>query len=133
RDDLAAGVSLYRAEVDRIHALLERAGGDHLFVLDEAFRGTNPVERVAASAAVLRKLSSRDLVVAATHDRELCELLSDRFSLGFFTEELEGEDVVFDYRLRPGVLERTNAIALLERAGFPADVIAEAQRLAAER
>jgi DNA mismatch repair ATPase MutS len=59
RDDLAAGTSLYRAEVDRIHALVERAGGDGLFLLDEAFRGTNPHERIAASAAVLRSLAAR--------------------------------------------------------------------------
>jgi hypothetical protein len=131
-DDLAAGVSLYRAEVDRIHALVERAGGDHLFVLDEAFRGTNPHERIAASAAVLRHLGRRDLVVAATHDRELCELLEDCFTLGFFTEAVEGDDVIFDYRLRPGVLQTTNAIALLERAGFPAELVAEARRLASE-
>jgi DNA mismatch repair ATPase MutS len=131
-DDLAAGVSLYRAEVDRIHTLVQRAGGDHLFVLDEAFRGTNPHERIAASAAVLRRLARRDLVVAATHDRELCELLEDCFTLGFFTEAVEGDDVVFDYRLRPGVLQTTNAIALLERAGFPAELVAEARRIAAE-
>src|SRR5690606_3370388 len=116
RDDLAAGVSLYRAEVDRIHTLIQRAGGDHLFLLDEAFRGTNPHERIAASAAVLHRLGRHDLVVAATHDRELCELLEDSFTLGFFTEDVEGDDVAFDYRLRAGILQTTNAIALLERA-----------------
>lgn len=131
-DDLAAGVSLYRAEVDRIHTLVQRAGGDHLFLLDEAFRGTNPHERIAASAAVLRHLGRHDLVVAATHDRELCELLENSFTLGFFTEAIEGDDVIFDYRLRPGVLQTTNAIALLERAGFPAELVAEARRIAAE-
>jgi hypothetical protein len=130
-DDLAAGVSLYRAEVDRIHTLVQRAGGDHLFLLDEAFCGTNPHERIAASAAVLVRLGQRDLVVAATHDRALCELLESQFTLGFFTEEVHDDDVVFDYRLRPGVLQTTNAIALLERAGFPADLVAEARRLAA--
>jgi DNA mismatch repair ATPase MutS len=101
-------------------------------LIDEAFRGTNPHERVAASAAVLRRLSQQDLVVAATHDRELCELLEGPFTLGFFTEDVEGDDVVFDYRLRPGVLQTTNAIALLERAGFPAELVAEARRIAAE-
>lgn len=131
QDDLSAGVSLYRAEVDRIHALVQRAGGSQLFLIDEAFRGTNPHERVAASAAVLRRLADHDLVVAATHDRELCELLADGFCLAYFTEQVEDEDVVFDYRLRPGVLQTTNAIALLERAGYPAELVAEARRIAA--
>jgi hypothetical protein len=130
-DDLAAGVSLFRAEVDRIHALVDSADGNHLFVLDEAFRGTNPHERIAASAAVLQRLASADLVVAATHDRELCELVEDRFALAYFTEEVVDDDVSFDYRLRPGVLQTTNAIALLERAGFPAALVAEARRIAA--
>lgn len=132
-DDLASGVNLFRAEVDRIHALVDAAGGDHLFVLDEAFRGTNPHERIAASAAVLHRLAEADLVVAATHDRELCELVDDRFSLGYFTEQVVDDDVSFDYRLRPGVLQTTNAIALLERAGFPAEFVAEARRIAAGR
>ena len=131
-DDLAAGVSLFRAEVDRIHALVDEADGNHLFVLDEAFRGTNPRERIAASAAVLRSLSAADLVVAATHDRELCGLLEGRFTLAYFTEQVEDDDVVFDYRLRSGVLQTTNAIALLERAGYPAELVAEARRIAGE-
>jgi hypothetical protein len=131
-DDLAAGVSLFRAEVDRIRTLVDDSGGGHhLFVLDEAFRGTNPHERIAASAAVLHRLAAEDLVVAATHDRELCELVEDRFALGYFTEQVVDQDVSFDYRLRPGVLHTTNAIALLERAGFPATLVAEARRIAA--
>jgi hypothetical protein len=132
-DDLASGVSLFRAEVDRIHALVDAADGDYLFVLDEALRGTNPHERIAASAAVLHRLAEADLVVAATHDRELCELVEDRFSLGYFTEQVVDDDVSFDYRLRPGVLQTTNAIALLERAGFPAALVAEARSIAARR
>ncbi|MBC8070547.1 MAG: hypothetical protein IAG13_19605 [Deltaproteobacteria bacterium] len=130
-DDLAAGVSLYRAEVERIRGLVEQSDGEHLFLLDEAFRGTNPHERIAASAAVLRRLARQDLVVAATHDRELCDLLQDVFALGFFTEQVVGDDVEFDYTLRPGVLQTTNAIALLERTGFPAALVAEARRIAA--
>lgn len=131
-DDLAAGVSLFRAEVDRIHTLVDAADGTCLFVLDEALRGTNPHERIAASAAVLRRLSTTDLVVAATHDRELCGLLEPQYALGHFTEQVDGDDVVFDYRLRPGVLQSTNAIALLERSGFPAELVAEARALAGD-
>lgn len=131
-DDLGAGVSLFRAEIDRVRTLVERAGGRGLFLLDEAFRGTNPHERIAASAAVLRHLVANDLVAAATHDRELCPLLADAFVLGHFTEAVAEHDVVFDYRLHPGVLQSTNAIALLERVGYPATLVAEARRIARE-
>jgi hypothetical protein len=131
-DDLAAGTSLFRAEVDRIHTLVDSCDGRHLFVLDEPFRGTNPHERVAASAAVLGHLCATDLVIAATHDRELCAHLDDRFTLGYFSEQVDGDDLVFDYRLRPGVLQTPNAIALLERAGYPPALVAEARTLAGQ-
>lgn len=131
-DNPSAGVSLYRAEADHIQVLVERAAdaNDWLFLLDETFRGTNPLERVAASAAVLRWLARDNLVLAATHDRVLCDLLGDSFSYAFFTEAIHDGDVVFDYRLHPGVLEQTNAISLLERAGFPEQIVADARETA---
>ena len=131
-DDPAAGASLYRVEVDRFRVLVQKAadGDDYLFLLDEPFRGTNPIERVAASAAVLRWMVQSNLVLATTHDRVLCELLADSFDLAYLTERVEGEDVVFDYRLRPGVLDQTNAIALLERAGYPPLLVQAAREIA---
>lgn len=128
-DDITAGKSTYRAEVDRVHALVERTGGDHLFLLDEIFRGTNPRERIAASAAVLRFLCKHDLVAAVTHDAELWSLLQDTFVVAHFTEDVREGDVVYDYRLREGAPKTINALAILRRTGFPTEILDEAERL----
>ena len=130
-DDLGGGISMYRAEVDRIGELIARSErGRQLFLLDEVFRGTNANERIAAGVAVLRYLAKQSLVIAATHDREMCEALEGALTMGHFTEIVEGDDVQFDYTLRPGVLQSTNALALLERAGYPESILAEAYGLA---
>ena len=82
-DDLAASVSLYQAEVERVRVLLEHGAGDVrcLVLLDEVFRGTNPTDRVAASGAVLLALGETNLVLAATHDLALAELTRERFDV----------------------------------------------------
>lgn len=132
-DDLADSVSLYQAEVLRLRELLDR--GDPalptLFLLDEVFRGTNPRDRLAASSAVLWGLSETDLVVATTHDLQLVETAGRPFALGHFAEVLDGESVVFDYRLREGVSSQSNALALLDRLGYPPAVVDRARSVRA--
>lgn len=133
-DDLGGSVSLYQAEVIRIRTILREGAADPpcLVLLDEVFRGTNPTDRVAASAAVLIDLAGANVVIAATHDLALVELCSDGFDVGHFTERIDDEtaEVVFDYALKPGVSRRTNALALLERLDYPASVVARARSLA---
>ena len=81
-DDLVAGKSYYIAEVEALLELV-RVSDDtrpHLFLLDELFRGTNSIERIAAGQAVLQQLlgplgrTKQHLVLAATHDGELVDL-----------------------------------------------------------
>jgi DNA mismatch repair ATPase MutS len=131
-DDLGASVSLYQAEVLRIRTLLERGAEPPpvLALLDEAFRGTNPTERIAAAGAVLLELARRNIVVAATHDLALAEITAASFDVGHFTERAGEEGVVFDYRLEPGISRSTNALALLERAGYPSAVVRRAEAIA---
>jgi len=130
-DDLHASVSLYQAEVLRVRELL-RASYDApcLFLLDELFRGTNPRDRVAASSAVLVELARGHLVIAATHDLAVADFTEGAFALGHFSEEVDAERVTFDYRLRPGLSRGANALALLSRFGFGAELVARAQRIA---
>ena len=52
------------------------------------------------------------------------------FALGHFSEEVDAERVTFDYRLRPGLSRGANALALLSRFGFGAELVARAQRIA---
>ncbi|HVY72331.1 MAG TPA: hypothetical protein VHH73_20520 [Verrucomicrobiae bacterium] len=107
-------------------------GRDHWFVLDEVFRGTNTLERVAAGRAVLRHLARHGIVIASTHDHELVQPLQHEFDSYHFSEIIEGHGIRFDYLLRKGACPTRNAIKLLAMAGFPEEVIEEAERLAAQ-
>jgi hypothetical protein len=129
-----SGKSRYFAEIDAILGFIESAsqGECRIFVIDELFSGTNTVERVAAAKAVLDALSANSLVLVTTHDVELQYLLSDRFERYHFREDPAVEGF-FDYRLRAGPNHERNAIRLLERMGFPPQIVQEALALAEHR
>jgi len=131
-DDLEAGESYFFAELKQLLGFLRAAEGSrqHVFLIDEIFRGTNSVERIASSVAVLRELARRQLVLATTHDAELQDLLADSFDMYHFSERVEGDRCTFDYRLRSGPARTRNAIKLLEISGYPTSITAEATRLA---
>lgn len=133
-DNLIEGHSYYLAEVESVARMVRAASGDplHLFLADELFRGTNAVERAAGAAAVLRHLAAHgDLVLTATHDLELGELLGGLYRTVHFGEEVGPDGLRFDYRLRPGVATGRTAVVLLELTGYPEAVVAEARRLVA--
>lgn len=129
RDSLLEGRSYYLAEVESVRRMIDakEGGAQHLFLLDELFRGTNTPERVAAGFATLRWLDrGDDIVCVATHDIELHGMLGARFAAHHFREEVTRDALTFDYRLRPGVASTRNAIALLTLTGFPPELVATA-------
>jgi len=131
-DNLIEGRSYYLAEVESVHRIVSAAESrePHLFLLDEIFRGTNTAERIAGGYGVLRHLANgRHLVLVATHDGELVDLLEGVYEVCHFTEEVGAEGLAFDYTLRPGPSTRSNAIALLEFAGFPEGLVRNARRI----
>jgi hypothetical protein len=133
-DDVLSGKSYYLAEVESIGGLVtaSRDGRQHLFVIDEIFRGTNTTERVAAGRAVLAWLDDGDnIVLVATHDLELLELLAGRFVPVHFRERIEHDRLHFDYRLYAGVSSTRNAIALLRLMHFPDALVHDALATAA--
>ena len=131
-DSLLDGTSYYRAEVDAIGAFFHAEGGDQrLFLIDELFRGTNSIERIAAAQAVLTELDRGDaIVIIATHDVELLELVPG-YAPFHFREEVRDGALTFDYRLHEGASSTRNALAILELAGYPAGVVVRARQTAA--
>ena len=135
-DDPASGRSYYLVEVQAVLALVEAArdARPHLFLFDELFRGTNTVERIAAGDAVLAALvepapgqdRAPHIIVAATHDLELVDLLSDRYAAFHFTDRVGADGLEFDYQLKPGPSLTRNAIALLRVRGAPAALVSRA-------
>jgi hypothetical protein len=128
---IESGKSHFFAELERILSFVQRAerDGRGVFLIDELFRGTNTLERVAAGKAVLESLGANAQVLVTTHDIELQRLLGPSFLTFHFVEDPELPEI-FDYRLRPGISTTKNAIKLLEKVGFPPAIVREAQRLA---
>lgn len=131
-DSLLEGKSYYRAEVDAVGALFTTPSDDQrLILIDELFRGTNSIERIAAAQAVLTDLDRGDsIVIVATHDVELLELLPTYGSY-HFREEVRDGALTFDYHLHTGACSTRNALAILELAGYPESVVADARVTAA--
>jgi DNA mismatch repair ATPase MutS len=125
-----SGKSHYFGEIERLQAFIEcaRRGDCRVFIIDELFSGTNTVERIAIARAVLERLCADAQVLVTTHDVELQQYLSDDYDLYHFQEnpDIEG---FFDYQLRSGAATERNAIRLLDRVGFPAEVVARAMQL----
>lgn len=136
QDTIITGQSYFFFEATQLLCMLKEAeqpGRQFWFILDEIFRGTNTIERVAAGAAVLNHLSRRGFVVASTHDYELTNLLKNEFDSYHFSEVVDGNEARFDYRLRKGPCTTRNAIKLLGLAGYPKSVIELAESLQFER
>jgi len=128
-DSIMEGKSYYLAEAESVRSLLlaKQSGEQHLFLLDEIFRGTNTSERIAAAYAVLRFLvKGDDLVFVATHDLELLAMLGDGFVGYHFAEQVSDDALSFDYRIRDGLSSTRNAIALLQLMQYPSEVVANA-------
>jgi len=139
-DDLLAGKSYYLVEVEALLELVSASntGAAHLFLLDELFRGTNAVERIAAGEAVLNELVvdgkgfKPHIVLAATHDGELVDLLRDSYASYHFGDSIGPQGLIFDYRLASGPATTRNAITLLQLQGAPESLVNRALSRAAE-
>ena len=131
-DNISESQSFYMKEVLTVKGMLEESYqcGYNLFVLDEIYKGTNTLERIAAGKAVLSALAENgNMVFASTHDIELADLLADEYELYHFCEQIEQNYLHFDYLLKRGKLKHRNAIKLLEIEGYPKNVIAEANTI----
>ncbi|MGN0204525.1 MAG: hypothetical protein ACI4BB_08275 [Coprococcus sp.] len=131
RDDILTGESYYVKEIRYLGRMVERSGCRKpvFFGIDEILRGTNTMERLAASIAILRYFKERgSIVMVASHDLELARELDGDYDNYYFCDTVEGSDVVFDYRLRKGICNSQNAIRLLTSMGFPAEITDDAKR-----
>ena len=132
-DDLLNDKSYYFEEVLTIKNMVteSRLPFNNVFFLDEIFKGTNTVERIAAGKAVLSYLakSSNNIVFVSTHDIELADLLSDEYDLYHFTETVHEKQIHFDYQLKSGKLYTKNAIRILEINDYPEEIINDAQSI----
>ncbi len=124
QDSLQDGRSRFLAEVLRVRQLvgLAREARPLLFLVDELFAGTNSHDRRLGAEAVVRALVEAGAVgLITTHDLALthiAEALAPRAANVHFEDQMEGEAMTFDYRMRPGVVRHSNALALMRSVGL---------------
>ena len=128
-DDLMSSSSYFFKEADEMKKIIQQTEQNafSIVLLDELFKGTNTVERIASAKAILSFLSGKNCqVFVSTHDIELTSLLKEQFELAYFSEYVSDTTVHFDYKLKFGVPEKGNAIRILEMSGYPKEIIHDA-------
>ena len=135
KDDIFSNESYYMVEIKSLKRILDKMDGEIpiLCFVDEVLRGTNTLERIAASTQILRNLADGNtLSFAATHDIELTHILEKDYENYHFTEKVKDNDILFDYKLYSGRAVSRNAIKLLELLGYSDDITRKANQLANE-
>ena len=125
QDSLQRGSSRFYQEISQLKQLIDLAEGTPplLFLLDEILHGTNSQDRrVGATALLERFLQAGAVGLVTTHDLALSEEV-DRFDGKahnvHFVDTVEQGELKFDYKVRQGVVTRSNAIALMRSVGLP--------------
>ena len=122
-DSLQAGQSRFYAEILRIRDILAVARGPVplLFLLDEILHGTNSHDRRIGADAIVRALVGAGAIgLVTTHDLALTELAGRLEGVVnvHFEDRIEDGRMAFDYRMRPGVVEHSNALELMRAIGI---------------
>ena len=123
-DSLQEGRSLFMTVLQRLKTVVDLTGESRrvLFLLDEILSGTNSHDRLRGAEAVIRNLVERQaLGLVTTHDLALTKIIDSMDGRGVnmhFEDQVTDGHMTFDYRLRPGVVRRSNAIELMRMIGL---------------
>ena len=132
KDNLTLKDSYYMAEIKAIKRILDAAEKKNMVIcmVDEVLRGTNTIERIAASTQILKTMTNKNIIcMAATHDVELTKTLEREYDNYHFEESIIEDDVVFSYQLKAGRATSCNAIKLLEHLGYDKVLIDNAKMM----
>jgi hypothetical protein len=123
-DSLAGGVSRFYAEIQRLKVLSDLARGPVplLFLLDELLSGTNSHDRLEGTRFVVQDLVRQGAIgLVTTHDLALTaipETMDGAAQNCHFEDSIEDGKLKFDYRLRPGIVQTSNALKLMKAVGL---------------
>jgi DNA mismatch repair ATPase MutS len=124
QDSLQAGMSRFYAEISRIKQLMEISGGPRplLFLLEEVLAGTNSQDRKTGAEILVKEFLARNAIgLVTTHDLALAsaaDALDGAAANVHFEDHLVDGKLSFDYILRPGVVTKSNALALMQAIGL---------------
>jgi DNA mismatch repair ATPase MutS len=123
-DSLHEGSSRFYAEITRLRQLFDVVGGERplLFLLDELLQGTNSWDRRSGAEGIVRAFAARGAIgLISTHDLALTDIsgLPEGALLNVhFQDELQNGRMLFDFKLREGVVTRSNAMELMRSIGL---------------
>ena len=122
-DSLQQGSSRFYTEIKRLRALVDLAEGELplFFLLDELLQGTNSADRRVGAEGLLRELASKGAIgLITTHDLALAEMVAieGRIRNVHFQDYLEDGRMRFDYKLREGVVAKSNGLELMRSIGL---------------
>jgi hypothetical protein len=123
-DSLQEGSSRFYAEITRLRQIVDFAGRDPalLFLLDELLQGTNSHDRQIGAEGIVRALVGRGSIgLVSTHDLALTDIsgsLDGHLSNVHFQDELANGRMTFDYKLRDGVVTKSNGLELMRSIGL---------------
>ncbi len=123
-DSLAEGQSHFSAEIKRIRAISDLAEkrGPAMFLIDEILQGTNSQDRLTGTRAILERLLADNAIgLITTHDLALTRLegvAGLATTNVHFQDEIREGKMMFDYKLKPGVVQGSNAIELMRLYGL---------------
>ena len=123
-DSLQEGSSRFYAEITRLRQILDLTGGvpPALFLLDELLQGTNSKDRRIGGEGIVRALVDRGSIgLVSTHDLALADIggtLDGHLRNVHFQDELTNGRMSFDYKLRDGVVTKSNGLELMRSIGL---------------
>jgi DNA mismatch repair ATPase MutS len=123
-DSLSGGTSRFYAEIRRLKVAEDLAAGalPVLFLMDELLSGTNSHDRLEGTRLIVRSLMGRGAIgIVSTHDLALAEIpntMAGRAVNCHFEDRLEDGKLIFDYKIKPGVVKTSNALELMRSIGL---------------
>ena len=127
---IQASLSTFSAHLQKISTICEKATGKSLIILDELGGGTDPVEGESLAMAVLNELRSRNAMIAATtHYSKLKVYGSKHPDILLASVQFDLEKLQPTYRYIEGLPGSSNALAIAEKFGLSAKIVAEAREI----
>lgn len=123
-DSLLMEESYFLAELKRLSRMMEilRSGEALLVLLDEMLKGTNSTDKLKGSQHLVRELTlTRSATILATHDVQLTDMEKQypgRINNYCFEIVHDGDELIFDYKLRKGIVKTMNASLLMKKMGI---------------
>lgn len=122
KDDISKGISTFYGELNRIKEILDfgKNNSERIIVfIDEIFKGTNYNDRIIGAKETLKQLSNLNCIVfLTTHDFELCEVKQKEIKNYHFSENYKNNKIIFDYKIKEGKCNTTNAQYLMKQMGI---------------